>query len=62
MIIHNRFIAVHIAKYVRWHNLPLELLHYVLTVLWLLGILLKIAIALATLQGALKPASLEVEA
>ena len=64
MIIHNRFLVVHIAEYVRWHDLPLELLHYVLAVLWLLGILLKIAIAttLPTLQGALEPPSLEVEA
>ena len=63
MIIHDRLLVVHVAEYVRWHGLPLELLHYVLAVLWLLGILLMIAtISLATLQGALEPPSLEVEA
>ena len=62
MIIHNRFLVVHIAEYVRWHDLPLELLHYVLTVLWLLGVLLMIATALPTLQGALEPPTLEAEA
>jgi hypothetical protein len=62
VIIHNRLIVVDITEYVGWHDLPLELLHYVLTVLWLLGILLMIATALATLQGALEPAALEAEA
>ena len=61
MIIHHRLIVVDIAEYVRWHDLPLELLHYVLTVLRLLGIILMIATALPTLQGALESAALEAE-
>jgi hypothetical protein len=62
MIIHDRLIVVHIAEYVRWHDLLLEFLHYVLIVLWLLGILLKIATVLPTLKGALELSSLEIEA
>jgi hypothetical protein len=62
MIIHHRLIVVHIAEYVRWDILLLELLHYVLTVLWLLRIFLKIATVLTTLKGALELPSLEIEA